>query len=499
MNATSSGSFFGLHQFIVVFAGGLLVSSMTAAAGEILPDRIPSPDIPGAGIRGTLKAPAALPLLINSWTTSANGFWEDDHWSLGVLPSLTQGLICLTNAGSKEITIRPQTAAEHPASLMLSNLLILGPTTATNVLLVEQGLEVPLWVDSTLETRTNGHLRVREGSLIVGETMRVTGKAEQAGNSETRFGVVELGPGGEFTLRGGAVFCSTLGIGEEGTFYQEGGTNVVDGEITFLGNGSYELAGGRLRSENVTMGFGWPMFRQTGGEHVMAGKLSIIFGGYSLLGGSLSASNISLYYGSLNLEGGSVTNTGMFSLVIGSFSPNGRDCNLGRLHVEAAECQISMHGGPATVRFLPSSEVRWGESSLLFIDSWTGSANGGGEHRIFCGTNEAGLNQRQLDRIFFRNPAGFTNGLYLARILPTGEIVPGSLPKLRFNQAGNHWVFSWPDGFTLLTATNINGPWDEMLDMAGPFTNNLPSLPQRYFRVWRFYPIPAPGTEQGRY
>jgi hypothetical protein len=47
----------------------------------------------------------------NSWTKPTSGNWEEPFWSLGVLPSISQGEIEFRNPGFKALAIAPSTTA----------------------------------------------------------------------------------------------------------------------------------------------------------------------------------------------------------------------------------------------------------------------------------------------------------------------------------------------------------------------------------------------------
>ncbi|MEO0796770.1 MAG: autotransporter-associated beta strand repeat-containing protein [Verrucomicrobiota bacterium] len=81
-------------------------------------------------------------------------------------------------------------------------------------------------------------------------------------------------------------------------------------------------------------------------------------------------------------------------------------------------------GDGGVVQFADSSGALWSGSGTLSIDNWNGSTSGGGLDQLFAGSSSSGLTSSQLSRIKFFNPAGLTPGVYDARILSTGEIVP---------------------------------------------------------------------------
>jgi hypothetical protein len=96
-----------------------------------------------------------------------------------------------------------------------------------------------------------------------------------------------------------------------------------------------------------------------------------------------------------------------------------------------------MPDGVSTVHFADSSGVAWSNAVSLVVDGWSGHFFGGGQQQIIFGDNATGLTDSQLAQIQFRNPAGVAVGMYPARILATGEVVPkaeGAPPDLRLAQ-----------------------------------------------------------------
>ena len=90
---------------------------------------------------------------------------------------------------------------------------------------------------------------------------------------------------------------------------------------------------------------------------------------------------------------------------------------------------------------------------VLVIDGWNGDANGGGKHQVLFGSNASGLTPQQVAQIQFRNPAGM-NGLFSARILASGEIVPVAPSNLQATRIGGTLSLQWGAGWVLQSATN---------------------------------------------
>jgi len=57
------------------------------------------------------------------------------------------------------------------------------------------------------------------------------------------------------------------------------------------------------------------------------------------------------------------------------------------------------------------------------------------------------------------------------------------LPLLDFMRVGDDFIVSWPGPFGLQSSTNVVGPYLDVVGATSPYTNNLPSSPQRFFRL----------------
>src|SRR5712671_2936410 len=77
------------------------------------------------------------------WTNSTSGLWiVGSNWSLGRPPDTAAGLILITNAGTKTVTIDSPTTSTN---LVLNNLTLLAPAGATNTLaMTDVGTNNPL-------------------------------------------------------------------------------------------------------------------------------------------------------------------------------------------------------------------------------------------------------------------------------------------------------------------------------------------------------------------
>jgi hypothetical protein len=56
-------------------------------------------------------------------------------------------------------------------------------------------------------------------------------------------------------------------------------------------------------------------------------------------------------------------------------------------------------------------------------------------------------------------------------------------PKLTPTRSGNNLVFTWPGGFVLQSATNVNGPYTDVPGATNPFSYDLTSNSRQFFRL----------------
>jgi hypothetical protein len=347
----------------------------------------------------------------------------------------------------------------------------------------------------------SGFYWLTNGNVFAGTLMVFDGFIQQMdGQLTTTNGLTLLGSANRtapefasYTLSGGNVTSPSLDI-DYGSFTQSGGTNSIAQKLSFA-NSTYTLSGGTLLSSNTIISFGTfiqggtgertvSKFLQSGGQHHVAGTLTD-GDEYIFSGGSLSANKIILS-GTLIISNGAViTSPGLFTLA-GKLQIYGAATeNFGPMLLSFFST-IDLEQGSHTLTFADSSGgTPWSSGqSMLTITNWNGSPNGGGSDRVIFGNNAAGLTSSQLALIRFSNPAGFLPGIYPARILSTGEIVPATtLPPLAYSRSENNLIVTWAGGFVLQTSTNILGPFTDAIGATSPYTNLDNQSPGRFFRL----------------
>jgi hypothetical protein len=246
---------------------------------------------------------------------------------------------------------------------------------------------------------------------------------------------------GSYALSGG--MASAPGMLLEGTYTQAGGTNVLGGDLTMSAtHASFSQNGGTFRANNANIYPSWVGgFSQSGGTLIVTNQLWVCgadsafsWRGLSVSGGQLIVSNIALCRGvKFSVSQQTVTQSGLLILGTGKLIPGNGSHQFGSLKLDAengwTNSSLTLtQGAPSVIRFRASSTVPWTNTATLTIEDWEGSVFGGGTHQIFVGNDASALTSQQLNQIHFRDPPGLSPGLYAAKILSTGEIVPDSLP-----------------------------------------------------------------------
>lgn len=254
----------------------------------------------------------------------------------------------------------------------------------------------------------------------------------------------QIGPGyfsaGQINLFGGQI--SSGGLYIKGFYSQSGGTNFTSGYVTMDNvESSISLSGGLLTASSFYAFAGWQggIFL-TGGTLIVTNDFAI--GGTALPnwvgfqgGGQLIVSNIWLGPGSIfACRDAKIMQSGVITLTNASLYSGSNSVQLGPLRLASGgntNSTLYLVSPTSIVNFANSSSVTWSNEPMLIIEGWNGSLFGGGAQQIVFGNDSNALTSTQLAHIQFHNPAGLANGIYPARILSSGEIVPqtsGTVP-----------------------------------------------------------------------
>jgi hypothetical protein len=264
----------------------------------------------------------------NEWTKTTSGYWEENFWSLGHLPTLSDDWVAFRNPGFKALAIGTNTTANYSNSLLINNLIVDAPTNSANQLLLNYaGLNVPLVVRSNLIIGTNGSL-ISHGSALQAANVELHGFAAFSDQATEGFNTVTLRSRGALNLNdtyltssnlyfvGGSV-TQSMGVAAFSTIAT---LEFYFGQRPFQYGNAYVLSGGLLVSGVVGVGhYGLSgaddfVFLQSGGVHtnstmsVEGGQRNfqqvIHAGHYSLSNGLLVSGQTTVSGGTMDQSGG---------------------------------------------------------------------------------------------------------------------------------------------------------------------------------------------------
>jgi hypothetical protein len=310
---------------------------------------------------------------------------------------------------------------------------------------------------------------------------------------------------GQFNVSGGQV--SSSGLYLQGFYSQTGGTNLTAGDLIMNNiESSVTLAGGLLTANNFIVNAGWQGgVALTGGTLIITNDLSI--GGINLpnwcgfnCGGQLSVSNIWVApLGIFSCGNGAIAQSGILTLTNASLYSGSNCAQLGALRLAtggATNSTLYLVSPTSMISFNDSSSVAWSSEPRLIIEGWGSSLNGGGLQQVIFGNNSNGLTATQLAQIQFHNPAGLASGMYPARILANGEIVPAAAAPsvasmaLQPQPGGMKVTLQGVAGRTYLIETSTDlvhwAPWTNQLNTTGTMTvtdTDATNYPARFYRA----------------
>jgi hypothetical protein len=401
-----------------------------------------------------------------------------------------------------------QGGAFHAPALNLVN----GTFTQTGGTNMTPTIDLPSstfgYADYFLSNGTLVSSNVRLGYYVTPFTSGGLGNFSQSGGVHTNSTMTLYGylrtqtvhPSGEYFLSGGRLVCDVLTL-YGGVFDQSGGAN-FSRELVLDQAGRFNLSAGELVTSNTTVmtsGCVEGRFLQNGGSHTIQNRLLIEdWAYYTLATGTLAAANIETGPGALlNLQGGQISNPGLFTIRGGSVNIAGQTRELGQLQVIGVSepaCSQSFPGprslsldwgpqsnrAPVVVRFTDSRDVPWSGLPLL-IYGWRPPSDGFAGDHIYVGTDAESLTASQLNQLTFIYPGG--QGSSPARLLANGELVPTLyVPNVGWSGTSGEFILFWDSNWELVTATNLLGPYIPLVGASSPFTNTFTD-PQRYFRL----------------
>lgn len=276
------------------------------------------------------------------------------------------------------------------------------------------------------------------------------------------------------------------------------GTASISESIAFIGTDQYAgqlLISGTLACSNLLSAGANVDITQTGGAVIVSNRFSFAgwypgiynrggrFARYHFSGGQISAKDIELaaeWIIGNSSQSGRINNTGTFTLG-GILRVGDATEQFGEFRI-STNATIIMEEGSARLSFADSSSREWRAASVLMISNWNGALSGGGDDQVVFGTQSSGLTSRQLAQVRFLNPASLPQGIYPAKILSTGEVIPDSSSILGHTSSGDKLALTWEAGFNLQTSTNVNGPYIDLNAVDSPYIIDFVG-PQQFFRL----------------
>ena len=272
---------------------------------------------------------------------------------------------------------------------------------------------------------------------------------------------------------------------------QFGGTNRIDA-LRLNSGARYYLSGGSLITRSLDIWWGLPhlsglepspFFVQSGGRVETTLLFTDNGAVYELAAGVLAANSIRLGAGvRLELKGGIVASNQSLSFSGGTLLlvTNG-DYRLGHLLPNGG--RIDFGTGRKTVRFTGVGYPPPVLDGTVTIRNWTGPASSLERDRFYIGDDSQ---PGDLRSVHFIDPEGYPAGLYFAKALSDGEIVPLDPPPLHYVRSGDQLILTWPEGFRLMAANDVTGPYNEVNGAKSPYPV-LFTGSRRFFKLWPIF------------
>jgi hypothetical protein len=194
---------------------------------------------------------------------------------------------------------------------------------------------------------------------------------------------------------------------------------------------------------------------------------------------------------------GGITQSGTLTMTNANLYSATNSVRLGPLVLgSGTNSTLYMVSPTSIMNFADSSAAVWPDDSMLTVQGWSGSLYGGGQQQIIFGKNSSALTTAQLAHIQFYNPAGLTNGMYPARLLASGEIVPASGVASRANMSlspqpgGMQVMLQGEPGHTYSIETSTDlvhwTPWTNQVNSTGTISitdTAATNYPMRFYRA----------------
>lgn len=347
---------------------------------------------------------------VHYYTTQLNTYTGDTV--------IQQGSLILDNLDKSNASIRGNVTIGDNVSAPGSATLALGYSPYANDLIND---------NSTFTINQSGQFRLNGQYEVIGPLVMQGGSINSALYQGSSGSTAMLYLNGDVTGLANANYTSTItaNIGLNGanrTFAVADGAPAVDmsinGVVSGAINGNTTTGGGLIKTGAGTLELTGSAANTYTGPTVISGgtlRLNKSSGDAIASGGSIQVNS----GGTLLLAGANqIGNTANLTLNGGTFNTGGNSETLGTLTL-TANSTIDFGGSANTLTFASSSASAWTAATALTLQNWTSSSD-----HLFFGNSAAGLSAAQVASIRFSNPGGFTAGLYGARILASGEVVP---------------------------------------------------------------------------
>lgn len=273
--------------------------------------------------------------------------------------------------------------------------------------------------DGTIAVGNNSALATNK--FVIGDTSGANAVTFKSANTSTRTLANRLVINANtltFDAGGDLIFNGGVDLGSSGSTSP---TMTVSNNTTF--SGILSNTAGLTKTGSGTLTFNGVTANAYGGLTIVSGgilKLQKIAGlaAIPVAGVTLNSA------GTLQLAAADQINDGApLTLAGGLFQAAGFSEQLGTLKI-TANARLDFGAGNSVLRFAASSGTAWTAGTTLTVSNWNGSINGAGAEQLFFGANSSGLSAAQINQIKFVNPPGVIAGIYSAKILATGEVVP---------------------------------------------------------------------------
>lgn len=366
-------------------------------------------------LNGNNEAIGSLALDGGSVVTGAGTLTLDGNVSSSAnsAPATISGALDL-NGGTRTFTIADgATASDVQISATIANggiqksgdgtLVLSGNNTYAGTTTVSGG---------TLNTRTASALGSTTGGTVVqsGGALEVQDGIAIGNETLTLAGSGILNGGALRSVSGDNSWAGAINLSADSTIASDSGSLTLTGTLNNGGTLLTVSGAGDISVQNVISG---------AGGLTKEGAGTLTFSAANTFTGQLTVSDGTLLLGANNV----IASTVDLALDGGTLNTGGNSQNLATLSL-SSDSTIDLGSGASILQFSDSSAAVWGGGLVLTINSWSGSRHGAGIDQFYIGSDDSGLTEIQVGQIRFFNPAGFDPGLYEARLLPTGEIVP---------------------------------------------------------------------------